>query len=152
MVHISEVVALVLGLYEFISVAKILLVDAVPSDVTLFPVMCYKIPALKALLVAFTTFLGLLRLQWVVSGRTVLSWVCIIATHIVEATMFWTMAIQPHFNTKGLSFVDLVVDVLKFNYGTMDSVILLLVPSLVMLFTLSGPLLPAVAKRDTKRK
>ena len=153
MISAVEVIAALLGVFEFIAALRILTLNEreLVDEMTLFPVQFLVDPATKALLATFLIFLGLLRLQWSVTVHSMASWVFLVLTHVVEGCMFWRLAYLPHFNTKNLNLQELIADIISLSYGRMETFILLLVPFLVLLFLVAGPHLPSTGQRASKK-
>jgi ABC-type long-subunit fatty acid transport system fused permease/ATPase subunit len=141
MVALSTAVALFLGFFEFWLVIKseILGDTSAFEDLKLFPSSFLHDRPVHLLVIAFTLFLGLLRISWAVSGRTVWSWLCVILTHVIEAAYLWNLALCPHWNTNNLSLPDLVQEILAKKHDIPSSVLLFLVPGFVLFFLLCGP-------------
>mmetsp|Transcript_10199 Transcript_10199/g.16738 ORF Transcript_10199/g.16738 Transcript_10199/m.16738 type:complete len:152 (+) Transcript_10199:30-485(+) len=139
MVYFSSIVAAVLGLFEFFVASKLIMGE--DSELKFFPEHFSSDPATKILLILFTIFLGMLRLSWAVSGRTYLSWLCVVVSHVVETVALWNMALLPHFNTENLLLVDFVQDLLAFSgkYDELTTKILLVIPVVLAFFILVGP-------------
>ena len=66
-------IAVILGVYEFWMVYKMVVTQSGDKN-KLFPSSFYDDRATNALLCVFTLFIGLLRLIWAFSGKTVGSW------------------------------------------------------------------------------
>lgn len=149
MVSISGGVAFLLGIFEFWLIFKSEVLGDFSSlnELKLFPPLFTHNKEAHLLLCAFTLFLGLLRITWAVSGKTHLSWLCVILTHVIEATFLWNLALLPHFNTKGLALVDFAKDLITGTYNIPSTVLLFLVPGFALFFLLCGPGL----KKDSKK-
>ena len=141
MVSLSTGVALALGFFEFWLVFKseVLGDFSTINELQLFPPVMIQNREAHLLFCAFTLFLGLLRITWAVSGKTFYSWLCILLTHIIEATYLWNLALGSHFNTKGLALPDLAKDLITGTYNIPSTVLLFLVPGFVLFFLLCGP-------------
>mmetsp|Transcript_43330 Transcript_43330/g.86095 ORF Transcript_43330/g.86095 Transcript_43330/m.86095 type:complete len:154 (+) Transcript_43330:49-510(+) len=150
MVSMSSIVALILGLFEFWLVIKMeVLKDfSTVNDLKLFPPTFVHDRSVYLLVCTFTLFLGLLRISWAVSGRTVLSWICLILTHVIETTFLWNLALLPHWNTNRLALPDLIQEVLAKKHDIPSSVLLFLVPGIALFFLLCGPNLKGRGKKD----
>ena len=138
--RLSIILAIILGVFEILVVVEMKLKDA-PPRLQLFPSDFYDQEATNALLCSFLLFLGLLRIMWACSGKTYASWLAIILTHIIEAALFWTLALQNHFNKKALAWTDFIIDlcVKSQDYDTRSTALLLLVPGLALFFVVTGP-------------
>ena len=145
MVSFSTIVALFLGFFEFFLVFKSEVLGDFSSleQLKLFPASFSNDPASHFLLCAFTMFLGLLRVSWAVSGHTVLSWLCVVFTHVIETVFLWNLALLPHWNTKGLTLIDLIPSIIRKEYDVPSSVLLFLVPGFALFFLLCGPNTPS---------
>lgn len=141
MVSLSGGVALFLGFFEFWLVFKSEVLGDFSSlnELQLFPPLFTHNREAHLLLCAFTMFLGLLRISWAVSGKNVFSWLCIMFTHVIEATFLWNLALCPHFNTKGLALPDLAKDLITGTYNIPSTALLFLVPGFVLFFLVCGP-------------
>lgn len=139
--RLSIILAIILGAFEILVVVEMKLKDVAASRLKLFPSDFYDQEATNALLCSFLLFLGLLRIMWACSGKTYVSWISIVLTHIIEAALFWTLALQDHFNKKALALTDFIIDlcVKSQDYDTMSTALLLLVPGLALFFFLIGP-------------
>lgn len=139
--RLSIILAIILGSFEILVVVEMKLKDVAASRLQLFPGDFYDQEATNALLCSFLLFLGLLRIMWACSGKTYASWIAIVLTHIIEASLFWTLALQDHFNKKALALTDFIIDlcVKSQDYDTMSTALLLLVPGLALFFFLIGP-------------
>jgi len=150
--RLSTILAIVLGAFELLVVIEMKLKDT-PPRLQLFPTEFYDQSATNALLCSFLLFLGLLRIMWACSGRTYMSWLSIVATHIIETVLFWTLALQSHFNKKALVWTAFIFDLVKFQeYDTMSTALLLLVPGLALFFVLNGPQLNDLVQRNSSDK
>ncbi|KAJ1438185.1 hypothetical protein B484DRAFT_477229 [Ochromonadaceae sp. CCMP2298] len=147
---LSTLVAGFLGVFEF-AVAGYMLATGAPCDLKCFPASFSTDPAERIVLLTFTVFLGLLRLQWAVSGRTFLSWLCLIATHACEMTALWSLALMPHFNVDKLPLNELVTDMAQMTakYDPLTTKVLFAVPSILLFFLMCGP---GVHRRDRRVK
>lgn len=141
MVSFSSVVALLLGLFELWLVFKMEVLHdfSTLNQLKLFPHIFQSDRSVYLLLCAFTTFLGLVRISYAVSGKTVLSWITVIFAHVAESAFLWNLALLPHFNTNRLSLVDLAQEVIARKHDIPSSVLLFLVPGFVLFFLLCGP-------------
>lgn len=139
---------IVLGIFEFVSAIRLLLtsdeelLNARAAELPVIPAYVYTDPTVKLLFCTMITFLGLLRVIWVVSGQTYASWFCIVATHFVESAMFWQLALLPHFNKSLLQPNEFVIKVITLQFDAGSTVILLLVPVLAFILLMSGPNIP----------
>lgn len=141
MVSFSSVVALGLGLFEFFLVFKTEVMHDFShiNQLKLFPAIFQSDRSVLLLLLAFTTFLGLVRVSYAVSGKTVLSWFTIVGAHVAESVFLWNLALQPHFNTHRLPLIDLAKEVASMKHDVPSSALLFLVPGFALFFLLSGP-------------
>jgi len=141
MVSFSSIVALGLGLFEFFLVFKTEFMHDFShiNQLKLFPAIFQSDRSVLLLLMAFTTFLGLVRVSYAVSGKTVLSWLTVVAAHVAETLFLWNLALQPHFNSRRLPLIDLVKDVVAMKHDIPSSVLLFLVPGFALFFLLCGP-------------
>ena len=137
MVDVLSVILTILGLFEVFTVVQIL-TNPTFDRLLLFPSSFYEDKSTNNLLCSFLLFLGLLRLQYVYSGQTIISWLIIILTHMIECVFFWNLAYTSQdFNTKQLPLKEFIIDVISMNYDKKCTVILLAVPCLIIfiLFT-----------------
>ena len=138
---LASIVAILLGCFEFWLVIKseVLGDFSTLNQLTLFPSAFVSNREVHLLLCAFTLFLGLLRISWAVSGKTVMSWLCVVLTHVIETYFLWNLALGRHFNTKGLALPELAKDLITGTYNIPSTALLFMVPGFVLFFLLSGP-------------
>lgn len=141
MVSFSSVVALALGLFEFFLVVKTEFLNdhSTLNQLKLFPAIFQSDRSVFLLLMAFTTFLGLVRVSYAVSGKTVMSWITVVLAHVAEGMFLWNLALQPHFNTRRLPLIDLAKDLVSMKHDVPSTALLFLVPVFALFFLLSGP-------------
>ena len=141
MVKLSTGVALFLGFFEFWLVFKSAVLGDYSSirELKLFPASFINDRPAFLLLCTFTMFLGLLRISWAVSGKTIWSWLCVVFTHVIETTFLWNLALCPHWNTNRVELPELIREVLNKQHDVPSSVLLFLVPGFVVFFLLCGP-------------
>jgi DMSO reductase anchor subunit len=139
----------VAGVFEFVMTAKIWKSPKaeVLKKVPLYPDSFLDDPY-KLLTTMFTVFLGLLRVLWAVGVtpsaqvgvRSVVIWLCIVATQIAETWFFFSLAKLPHFNKKNDSFSNLYLKVMKGEAGDGEArFLLIVVPLLTLCVVVHGP-------------
>jgi hypothetical protein len=138
---LATVVALVLGFVEFWLVFKTEVLKN-PEDTIAFQVFPSSFVSdrpTQILFLAFTLFLGLLRVSWAVSGKTFFSWLCVVFTHVIETVALWSLALSPHFNKTRLELPQFIEAVVTMKFDPKPTALLLAVPAFVLIFLLSGP-------------
>lgn len=141
MVKLSTAVALFLGVFEFWMIFKMKVLHDYSSlnDLKVFPPSFANNREVHLLLCTFTLFLGLLRISWAVSGKTVWSWLCVILTHVIEGVFLWNLALLPHWNKNNVALPELVQEIFNKQHDLPSSVLLFLVPGFALFFLLCGP-------------
>ncbi len=141
MVSLSSVVALVLGFFELWLVFKMEILNDFSTlhQLKLFPGIFQSDRSVYLLLCAFTVFLGLVRISWAVSGKTIASWLTVVFAHVAETLFLWNLALLPHFNKNKAHLVDLVQELVAQRHDIPSTVLLFLVPGFVVFFLLCGP-------------
>lgn len=143
-----SVILTILGLFEVFTVIQILN-NPTFTRLLLFPSYFYEDTYTNSLLCSFLLYLGLLRLQYVYSGKTFISWLILILTHSIECVFFWNLAYaSKDFNIKQLPLKEFIIDVISMNYDKLSTVILLGVPCLVIYFLFS----PSTSSSNKKSK
>jgi Na+/pantothenate symporter len=140
MVSLSTGVALFLGLFEFWMVIKSEVLHDYSSIQALkvYPASFVEDRSTHLIVMAFTVFLGLLRISWAVSGRTIGSWLCLIFTHVAESVFLWNLALGPHWNKNKVDIVGLFKEIIAKKHDIPSSVLLFLVPGIALFFLLCG--------------
>jgi hypothetical protein len=146
MVYLSSLVAGALGVFELV-LAGYMFHTGLPSDLKVFPPYFSTNPESFIMLLSFTIFLGLIRLQWAVSGRTFVGWLCLLAAHAVEMWALWSLALLPHFNPLKLSIHDLISQMAHdgvwtdtyayYKYDPLTCKVLFAVPVILLFFLVS---------------
>ena len=97
----------------------------------------------------FVLMLAMQRLTYGLSRPTFLSWCCAVVTHIIEAGLWWFLALYPMLE-KGLPVEDFIKSVvtLQSDGGALQYVLLLGVPSIVLGLFIRGPPRAQVPKKN----
>jgi len=140
MVSFASAVAFALGVFELWLVFKMEVLHDFSSlnQLKLFPHIWQTDRSVYLLLCAFTTFLGLVRISYAVSGKTVGSWLTVVFAHVAESAFLWNVALLPHFNTNKLPLVDFAQEVIARKHDIPSSVLLFLVPGFALFFLVAG--------------
>ncbi len=93
----------------------------------------------RLLYCAYILTLGLQRLTFGLESGAFGSWLCLIATHVVEMLLWWTLALDSGFNQENLTFSDVLRKAVSFQLPPQCTILLLLVPLIVLFIVLSGP-------------
>mmetsp|Transcript_7262 Transcript_7262/g.10254 ORF Transcript_7262/g.10254 Transcript_7262/m.10254 type:complete len:155 (+) Transcript_7262:11-475(+) len=133
---IPTIIVFIFGVFEFVQVARILLggEEFIRSSAPIFADISEDI-ALRILICGFCVILGFQRLTWTVGGRSTLSWLCLVLTHICEGIMFWAFCLhQPSINPKHLDIFEFAVTVFSGAVDRKVTFVLIVVPLAVVLF------------------
>ncbi len=104
----------------------------------------YNSRVTRLLFVAYILTLGFQRLTYAFSDLSFLPWVLVVATHTVESYLWWELALSADY-LKNTTLNDFILRILTFKSQEEIHlfILLLLVPTFVVIFTLVGP-----ARRD----
>lgn len=130
-VFFTKVLSFVLGAYEFYACYK----GWSGKQNSLFPSIYMRERILYA---AYILTLGLQRLTFSAVSANILSWVCLIGTHMVEAWLWWSLAIEKYqVDTSSHNFTEMISITLSRVKNQSEYVLLYGVPFLCLLFTLT---------------
>lgn len=134
---------LILGLFEFFMLYRLIFDSpaTMQAELSFYPTSFFEDDASKFAIRTFTAFLGLLRFIWATGNNSFLSWLGIVAAHVVEVIFLWNLARLPHFDPQGSeNFLELFKKVQAGTVGQPSiNFILLFVPFLLLLLVLHGP-------------
>ena len=112
--------------------------------------LCIFIARVKSLYCGYVLTLGLQRLTFAYSEGNMQVWMCLVAAHTIETGLWWSLALDDAFNTDKLGVLEIAVRAAKLQLpgGLLTSILLLGVPSLTLLFALSGFRTKSNKKKD----
>lgn len=149
MPKLLNIVIFIIGVFEFISTAKVLFMDpsALMKDHKVFPSYYFTDFKTKVLFCTYLMTLGFHRVSWATGGQSFGAWLCLIGTHVVESIMLWTLALETTHNKENLPPVEFIKQLVQGKAATpFDTFVLIFVPVLVVILLIRGP--PAVAKKS----
>ncbi len=152
---LAKLIAIILGVFEFFAcfdlwfgTASKPAADALGAGGNaLLPSDLFGNKLVKVLYSAYILTLGLQRLTWsfgVYKNKSMafsfLNYLCLLATHTAEAWLWWSCALEPHFNVKQQSALDILIDAAQGNArgGALTTILLVGVPALVLYFSIAA--------------
>jgi hypothetical protein len=141
--QVDDIIVAFLGLFEFYSSYRWFIDDPqqLEDHSLIFPESFSTNYEQKALLIIFLLMLGLQRLSFATSGKTIGSYVCLITAHVAECGFFYYLALNNRvINPDGLSIVPFVQAMLggKIQLDKCSKTVLFLLPTLILFFTMSA--------------
>lgn len=146
----TTVVIFIIGVFEFVSVATILLTHENESiqKHKVFPSYYFTDFKTKLLLCTYLMTLGFHRVSWATGNKSFGAWLCLVGTHTVEGILLWTLALLPTFNRQNLQVFEFIKQLVQGKItDPFNTFVLIFVPSLVIFLILSGP--PSARKAKT---
>lgn len=148
---ILNVVIFIIGVFEFISTAKVLFLDpaGLMQEHKIFPSEFFLDFKTKVLFCTYLMTLGFHRVSWAAGGQSFGAWLCLVGTHVVEGIMLWTLALQPTHNVQNLPPIEFIKQLVQGKVATpFDTFVLIFIPILVVILLVRGP--PSAKKIKTK--
>lgn len=142
MPDVSTVVIFLIGVFEFISVATILLTHENESiqKHKVFPSYYFTDFKTKLLLCTYLMTLGFHRVSWATGNKSFGAWLCLVGTHAVEGILLWTLALLPTFNRDNLPVFEFIKQLVQGKItDPFNTFVLIFIPCLVTFLVLSGP-------------
>lgn len=142
MPKLLNIVIFIIGVFEFISTAKVLFLDpnVLMLEHKIFPSSFFTDFKTKVLFCTYLMTLGFHRVSWALGNHTFGAWLCLVGTHIVEGVMLWNLAMLPTFNQKGLTVAEFIKELVQGKVETaFDSFVLIFIPILVVVLLVRGP-------------
>ncbi len=147
--HLSNIIAIILGIFEFIACYE--LWSKKEHKNALLPPDFFAHEPVKMVWMAYILTLGLQRLTWSFGKyrygdgnlplfSSVAGYLCLVMTHVVEACLWWSLALSPHFNASGKSAFQIIRSCfdLSVQGGALSAIMLLGVPLLVLFFIIAA--------------